>query len=200
MALKKIDWEAIEREFRVGALSIREIGRQYRVSDTAIRKKAKSMGWVRDLTERVRREVAHDLVRDQVRSSDVRTDREIVEEAAARGVEVVRQHRTILGRAMTCAGNIVKQLERGDENEELEKALPTILDPNTDPIVAKAIILEIKNTPKDKGGLFRSLSQGLAKLIPLERQAFNLDGSAGDESTPARGAMDLKKLRNAING
>jgi uncharacterized protein YjcR len=48
------DWEAIEREFRLGQLSIKEIARQYGVSDTAIRKRARKRGWVRDPTDQVR--------------------------------------------------------------------------------------------------------------------------------------------------
>lgn len=45
---KPIDWTEIERDFRTGTMSIREIARWYGVTDTAIRKKAKAGGWVRE--------------------------------------------------------------------------------------------------------------------------------------------------------
>jgi len=52
----KADWEAIEREYRAGQLSIREIGRKHGVSDTAVRKEAKARGWVRGEAAPVRTE------------------------------------------------------------------------------------------------------------------------------------------------
>ena len=39
------DWEAIEREYRAGQLSVREIARQHDVSAPAIVKRAKRLGW-----------------------------------------------------------------------------------------------------------------------------------------------------------
>lgn len=85
MAAKQPDWEAIERAFRAGALSIRTIVDRNGVSDTAIRKKAKASGWERDLTEQVRKEVRNKLVRGEVREgqcANPERDAEIIEEAA----------------------------------------------------------------------------------------------------------------------
>jgi hypothetical protein len=39
------DWDRIRQEFEDGNLSIREIGRQHRLSDTAVRKRAIAAGW-----------------------------------------------------------------------------------------------------------------------------------------------------------
>ena len=93
------DWPAIEREFRAGQLSIKELGRQHSVSDTAIRKRAKALGWTRDLSGAVRTLVRESLVREEVRANQseltgvVPSEAAIVDAAAARGVEVVRSHR-----------------------------------------------------------------------------------------------------------
>lgn len=59
----KIDWEAIEREYRAGQLSIREVARKHGVSDTAIRKEAKAKGWKRDLADKVRKAVREEVFR-----------------------------------------------------------------------------------------------------------------------------------------
>lgn len=45
---KPIDWAGIERDFVAGRMSVREIGRWYEVTETAVRKKAKQAGWARD--------------------------------------------------------------------------------------------------------------------------------------------------------
>lgn len=44
---KAVDWAEIEKDYRAGTMGIRELGRWYQVSDTAIRKKAKAEGWER---------------------------------------------------------------------------------------------------------------------------------------------------------
>lgn len=44
---KPIDWPAIERDYRNGSMSIRELAKWYLLSEAAIRKKAGENGWVR---------------------------------------------------------------------------------------------------------------------------------------------------------
>lgn len=44
---KPIDWIGIERDYKAGVMSNREIARWYGVSETAIRKKAKQEAWAR---------------------------------------------------------------------------------------------------------------------------------------------------------
>ena len=60
------DWDAIEREYRAGQLSVRQIARQYEISDKVIRNRAKALGWERDLTDQVTAKVRSDLVRAEV--------------------------------------------------------------------------------------------------------------------------------------
>ena len=45
---KPVDWAGIERDYRSTTRSIREIAGWFQISDTAIRKKAKAEGWVRE--------------------------------------------------------------------------------------------------------------------------------------------------------
>ncbi|CNB66807.1 Terminase small subunit [Yersinia frederiksenii] len=55
--MKKPDWEAIKREYCAGQLSIRSLAEKHGVSDTAIRKRAKSEEWVKP--EKVRTTSSH---------------------------------------------------------------------------------------------------------------------------------------------
>ena len=78
---KQIDWEAIEREYRSGSLSVAEIARQHKISHPAILKKAKKFGWKRSLSDQVRKRVTEKLVTDAVTDNNA-SDEEVTEAAA----------------------------------------------------------------------------------------------------------------------
>ena len=155
------DWEAIEREHRAGQLSLREIARKYGITDTAIRKKAKAEGWSRDLTEKVREAVRERLVRGGSQGQRVRTDAEIVDEHAEHGFQIVTSHRRDLeqlhGLKRILAGRLSTVLQGGEPD---------------------GLCLGDRESP---GDLLEKLSRVTTRLIPLERQAHNLDeGISGD--------------------
>lgn len=156
---KPVDWEAIEREYRAGQLSVSEIGRQHGVSHTAINKRAKRDGWTRNLAERVREEVSARLVSEGVSAA---TARETIKAAAERGVEIVRQHRRDLSRDNARVDRLAGKLDAMIDGVSDLKALETAQ------------------------GIQESIARTRAKLIPLERQAFSLDDKAGDGDGSAR--------------
>lgn len=180
------DWEAIEREYRAGQLSVVEIGRQYGASHTAINKKAKKLGWTRDLTAKVRKEVSARLVSEQVSAetrADPATAKEAIEIAAARGVEVVRQHRSGLDRLRKIAEKLAKQLDADSSDiAEIEEAIndETAGDKNGQRRARMLAAVSLSS----RAGVAQSLSQVLKNIIALERQAFNLDdkGGGGDDT------------------
>jgi hypothetical protein len=90
------DWALIEREYRAGQLSIAEIARQSGITRGAIQKRAKRDGCARDLLPAVQAKVKDKLVRDA--APEAALEAEAVDAAAARAVEVVRQHRGLLAR------------------------------------------------------------------------------------------------------
>ena len=47
MNRKMIDWEAVELQYRAGIRSLKDIGREFDVSDAAIVKRARKEGWIR---------------------------------------------------------------------------------------------------------------------------------------------------------
>lgn len=172
------DWEAIEREYRAGQLSVSEIGRQFSVSHTAINKRAKKDGWTRNLAAKVREEVSARLVSDQVSGANARA---IVEQAAIRGVEIVRSHRQDISTARNIAGVLFSQLgEFAETRAELEEAIDaeTAKDENADRRnrMMKAVSLPAHAV------VLKDLSTTLKTLVSLERQAFNLDDDAGDDT------------------
>lgn len=52
-AKKQVDWELVEKDYRAGLKTLRQIAQERGVSHVAIQKKAKQFGWTRDLSEKI---------------------------------------------------------------------------------------------------------------------------------------------------
>ncbi|MEH6483039.1 MULTISPECIES: hypothetical protein [Pseudomonas] len=193
---KKPDWEAIERAFRAGALSIRTIADRNGVSDTAIRKRAKAGGWERDLSEQVRKEVRNKLVRGEVREEQCANpehDAEIVEEAAEEGARVVRSHRRDIRKATNLADLLMDDLLMTiQQREAIEDAIEE--DTRDDKSgIRRGSMLAAVSLPSNAKTLFQ-LSSAMKNLQILERQAFSLD----DKDAPGD-SDELSKLMDELS-
>ncbi|GJE00568.1 hypothetical protein [Methylobacterium isbiliense] len=176
MTDKRFDWEAIEAEYRAGQLSLREIAKRHGISDTAIRKRAKAEGWTRALADKVREAVREKLVRaDGSHSQRTRTDAEIIGQAAQAGFDVVTSHRRDLqqlhGLKRVLADRLATFLQGGQPDGPL---------------------LGERESP---GDLLEKLSRVTARLIPLERQAHNLDEHPDEPQNKPGGALDRLAAR-----
>lgn len=196
MTTKQPDWEAIERAFRAGALSIRTIADRHGVSDTAIRKRAKAGGWERDLSEQVRKEVRNKLVRGEVREdqcANPERDAEIVEEAAEEGARVVRSHRRDIRKATNLANLLMDDLLTTiSKREEIEDSIEAeTADDNNG--MRRATMLAAVGLPSNAKTLFQ-LSSAMKNLQVLERTAFGLD----DKEQP-NDSDDLSKLMDELS-
>jgi len=173
---KIVDWEAIEREYRAGQLSVREIARTSGVTETAIRKHAKADGWTRALAEKVREAVREKLVRSDGSQSGSQSprDAEIIDMAAARGVEVVRQHRATLSSAHRIVAELLDELRSETDNkDEIEEDI-RVATADDKTSGRRNAMLKAISLPT-RAGTALALGQTLRALVPLERQAFALD-------------------------
>lgn len=82
-AKKHIDWELIERDYRAGIKTLRQIGEERGVSHPAIAKRAKAFGWVRDLSEKIQQaakaKVTKQAVTKTVTKESLLTDAQTVD-------------------------------------------------------------------------------------------------------------------------
>ena len=190
------DWESIERAYRAGSLSIRTIAERQGVSDTAIRKRAKALGWARDLSDQVRKEVRSKLVRGEVRNdqgANCELDAEIIEEAAEEGARVVRSHRRDIRKATNLANllmdDLLSTIQRREEIEEDIEA-ETSEDNNG---MRRASMLAAVSLPSNSKTLFQ-LSSAMKNLQVLERQAYSLD-----EKEKTDEADELSKMMDELS-
>jgi len=188
MAVSKTDWESIEREYRAGQLSVREIARQYGITEGPIRRKAKSLGWNRDLTEKVRIAARAQLQIEDAGDAES-TDAQIVEKAAERSAGVVKLHRHDIARGRGLVEAMMGELEDETEHrkllselieQQLEEEEANHLRQNA---VRRAISLPQRSV------VLRDLSQALHKLILVERQAHGID-----DGRPADPVSELYSL------
>lgn len=189
------DWETIEREYRAGQLSVHQIARQQGISHTAINKRAKRDGWTRDLSAKVRAEVSARLVSTGVSAEGVK---ETIQAAAERGVALVREHREDIKANRAAVVKLLADLHQTiDYREEIEEEI--IADTETsggdenkaddrEKLKRRARMMAAVALPAN-AQVASTLATALKTLIPLERQALNLDAAGnpppdGSEGSP----------------
>lgn len=174
------DWEAIEREYRGGQLSEAEIARQYNISRAAIQKRAKKNGWSRDLTEKVRKEVAARLVAEGLQAPRAAAT---IDQMAERGVALVVSHRADIQANRSAVTELIAELiDTNAHREEIEDAIYEETETDDgDSNAAKAekakkrVRMLAAVALPSRANIANTLATALKTLIPLERQAFNLE-------------------------
>jgi hypothetical protein len=196
-----VDWEAIEGMYRAGLLSVREIARLHGISHTAIQKRAKADGWARDLTAKVRQQVATALVATEVATAGTATEREIVEAAAAQVIALVRSHRAEIGRNRAMITTLMGQLEGAVEHRDLlEQIIDDVEDGDTGASIKRREALFKAVALPAHAGVLKSLADTLKVVIGLEREAFNVSAATSEpapvDSDEVRFDRLLAKIRS----
>jgi hypothetical protein len=194
------DWERIERDYRAGVLSLRQLAEEHGITEGAIRKRAKRDGWERDLSGRIKAK-ADALVRKAAVRSEVRTnpatDREIVETNAQMQADVVLCHRRDIRRSRALVMSLLDELEHETGNRDLYEQLGELmLAPDDKGDKLNEIYRKVISLP-GRTSTMKQLSESLKSLVWLERQAFGLkddaSGGIGGEGVP--GAIEVRFVR-----
>lgn len=187
MTVKKpIDWEAIERDYRAGILSVREIGLANGCTHTAINKRAKAEGWARDLKAKIKAKaealVSKREVSKEVSSKAAETERQIIDANAEAIVSIRMGHRNDIRRSRALTNKLLEELEGLTDNRELFEQLGELMHSPDDKGMDRLNdlyrkVVELPNRTK----VMKELADTLRILIALERQAYNLDEQEHDE-------------------
>jgi len=167
---KIIDWEALEKQYRLGQKSLRCLGEEFGLSHTAIRKRASKEGWIQDKSREVRELTRAALVSRKVSN----VTREDVNIAVQTNIEVITGHRQSVKDGKTIVDLLQSQLQEAVVNrDKIEDAIheETKEDATTQ---RRNSMLKAVSIPAHAGTM-RDLSMALKYLIPLERQAFGID-------------------------
>jgi hypothetical protein len=154
MSEKRVtDWESIERDYRAGLLSVREIAATHGISHTAIAKRAKAEGWDRDLRAKIlakadAKVAAAIVTPEQAAESQAKaSDAQLIEFNANAVAAIKIRHRTLAKRGLNQCEKLLMFLE------------------------AKAIA---DDDAKDFAGVLKQLADAQKSLIAGEREAWGM--------------------------
>jgi hypothetical protein len=178
------DWDAIEREYRAGIKTVRELENEFGVPNNTIFTRAKAKGWKRDLTHKIARAKQKSLARDIKNQS---REQEIIEYAAATQVSVIREHRGIIKDARTMVEELLTMLHarllNGDEMREIARLLAVKEDPDTGESTPNKMqlnaYLKMLGLGED-ADIMEKLIRSLERLVKLERTAFAIKDDEGE--------------------
>jgi hypothetical protein len=111
----RVDWDAIERDYRTDKFTLRELAAKYNVTHTTIARRAEKLGWTKDLTDAIRQATNAKLVQQSVQQQcttahQAATDTVLI--AAEINVQVIQSHRRGLQRIATIKERLLDQIEQ----------------------------------------------------------------------------------------
>jgi TPR repeat protein len=201
----RIDWEAVERDFRTGKLTQTELADKHSLDPATLSRqikkdrKADPARWQQDLTTAVRQAtnaaLMTELVKSEVKAGQERVNL-AVKAAAEVNTQVILRHRSDILEARSVAFDLLAELKASAMLAGHQELLAEILagtDPTTKEdakarmTVARA--LELGN----RVGCVKALSEALTKLQAAERVAFKLDDGEDKDADKAPSLTDTER-------
>lgn len=192
MADRNIDWESIERDYRAGILSVREIAASHGITHGAINKRSKRDSWDRDLSARIRAKaealVSKAAVSTLVSEAKLATDREIVEANATMIARIRTDHRSDIRKSREMVSKLRTELDVQTDDGDLYEQLVDLISPEGEDADKHGKRLDALNRAMALPSRIKSmkdLAETQRVLIALEREAIGLDTHPEDIPPPA---------------
>lgn len=196
---RKIDWEAIELDYRTGIKTLRQMGQEYAVSEGAIRKRAKRDGWERDLSSKINAKAESKVRKSQVRT-EVRNpeeERQIIEDNATAIANVRIGQRKDIQRSRAIVNRLMDEMELmcGEEHAALLEQLGEAIKDdggNKRRLDVFNRVIDFSNRVKSA----KELAEALRTVVALEREAFgitNKDDEAAKDDPLTRILHEIAK-------
>lgn len=195
-----IDWEAIERDYRLGQMSLRAIATKHDTTPGAISKKAKAREWTQDASQEVRERTRAALLtqprKDQEQQAETGDGNTVssagnaptpadIEVAVQTNLQVIQRHRRDIAKGHGLVNLLFGQLQlAATHREEIEDAICEETK-NDETTRRRSQMLKLVGLASH-AGVLRDLSTALKNLVPLERQAYNLDEVNTEETYEER--------------
>jgi len=186
---RSVDWDAVERDFRTGKFTLRELGGKHGVSHAAIGKRSRDRQWPQDLSEQIRQATNAKLTAELVSMETEKSFQAVsttVQAAAELNKQVILGHRTDILATRNVAADLLQELASAAllaENQELlekivagEGATPQ-QEAQARSIVVKALSVNTRISS------IKALAETFSKLQESERKAFSIDAAKPEAPT-----------------
>lgn len=202
-ARKVVDWEAVELHYRAGIRSLKEIGKEFGVSDAGIIKRAKKEEWTRDLKAKIQAKaeakVSAAMVSAEVSANSPQTkanERAIIEVNAQAVANIRLAHRTDIARNRNLAVEMLRELENQTWNQgDFEQLAELVIGPpifGDDPADKAAerrrqkLLDAFDKTMSLPGRVdsMKKLAETLRVLVTMEREAYGIKTEAETPVNP----------------
>jgi len=183
----KTDWQAVERDYRTGKFTLRELEAKHGANNATILRRAKREGWTADLSKAVRQATNAALVQQVISekcSAAQQDTAETVLAAAELNKQVILGHRRDLSKTQELAQALLAELSEGGLLLKHRELLGQILaGDGADPVdvaQAQAAISKALGIGNRVQSL-KALAEAFTKIQAAERVAFGLDEKDDDK-------------------
>ena len=197
---KRVDWEAVERDYRTGKYSLRELESMHGISYAEISRKAKALGWTKDLREAIKQATDAALLHEAVTKAQKDVTQTVVVTAEI-NKQVILGHREGLSRITGIKQALLGQIEQAAANmAELSEVIEMVRNPDENGI-------DRANDALRKAMGRSALVDDLKKLAEVdervrkgEREAFGLDVDVApqDKGLADLATDELKRMRERL--
>lgn len=196
------DWELIERHYRAGIKTVRQLAQEFGVSHTAVQKRATKYSWTRDLSEKIqqttRNLVATKVVASKVATGNLLSDAETVKAYSEVVASVEMTQRSDIELALNLSRSQMLELTALSNPafaSDLER-LADLLDQGGEDDSGKARTDKLNELYRyvislpGRVKMVKEIAAAHGVYIPVQRKVFKLDG---DEKSNVSAYEDMLK-------
>lgn len=176
---QRVDWDAIEPHYRAGIRALKDIGREFEVSDAAIIKHARGHGWARNLTAKIQAaadaKVSAALVSAEVSDAKAQTEAGRIEVESEIQARIRIAHRSDITRMRVLVIRLLAECEAESADPSLFADLGEMMRKPDEKGVDKLneVYMKTISLPQRIKGV-KELADALKVLIGLEREAYGI--------------------------
>lgn len=194
---KRMDWDAVERDYRTNKFTLRELAAKYGCTHQAIGNQIKRHGWTQDLSIAIKQATDAKLVNDLVAKEVAKGGQDVANTvlvAAEINTQVILGHRTGLKRITTIQQKLLDQIEQAASNlPELEEVIEMIRKPDDN---GKDTINDQMRKAMSRSALvddLKKLAEVDERVRKGEREAFNLNAEPDKDPNPSAKLSDAER-------
>ena len=199
------DWEAVERDYRTGRYTLRELDAKHGISYAEISRHAKKHNWQKDLRDVIKSATDAALLRDTVTDAQKNVTETILI-AAEMNKTVILGHRQDIKATRDVTAVWLHGLSIASLLAEDQEILAQVLagsgaEPVDESRARAAVQKALSITSRISG--VKALADAFDKLQLAERRAFGLDEKTGKDQGSGLTEMatnELQRLRNSLMG